>query len=384
MSKVIILLFVLLSRFAIATDAVNIRNPVSKFLMNRGTGHGGGDDAELIATKTALAEQIKAAKVAGEQALRDTEAASAALTSLQQDMEELKKDNEVRIQQMSQSSDAALQVAQVQEQAATRIEEVKARGDRELAEAKEANAKREDEIKAQYERDYLDFTNAMNEKEAELKSQHERALAEAADANAQIVAELTKTIEKESEMVASAVEKDTELVEANVALAKKNEELTTRLQELEALWQDSSQTIDAGKEEVRVQLQQEIADMTAKNSEEILALEGRLSALQQERNELKQLSLDQEQKTSQMQEESHQALNAALAEHEKEVEGLHENVAAAIMARKNIEKQTKKLESSIATFKKERDDAKQVSSGFRFSIISRSVIVCASHNLLFA
>jgi chromosome segregation ATPase len=379
MSKVIILLFVLLLSFAIDTDAVN---PVAKFLKNRGGG--GGDDAELVATKAALAEHVKAAKVASEHAMRDTQSASAALESLQKDMEELKKDNEVRIQQMSQSSDAGQQVAQVQEQAASRIEEVKARGERELAEAKEVSEKRYDEMKAQYERDYLEFSNTMTAREAESKAQHERALAEAARENSQRVAELKVTIEKEVEMVASAVEKDTESAEANVALAKENEKLTTRLQELEALWQDSSQKIDAGKEEVRVQLQKAIDDMTAKHSDEIRALEGRLSTLEQERNELQQLSVDQEQKASQMQEESRQAF----AEHEKEVEGLHENVATAIMDRKNIEKQTKELESSIATIKSERDQAKEVSSIFWCSIKSRSVpcrsvIVCASHNLLF-
>jgi hypothetical protein len=166
-----------------------------------------------------------------------------------------------------------------------------------------------------------------------------KMVASAVEKDTELVdANVAKTIEKESKMVASAVEKDTELVEANVALAKKNEELTTQLQELEAFWQDSSQKIDSGKEEVRAQLQQEIADMSAKHSEKIRALVGRLSALEQERNELKQLSVDQEQKVSHMQEQSHQALNAALAEHEKEMEGLHENVAAAIMARKNIEK----------------------------------------------
>jgi hypothetical protein len=67
MSKVIILLFVLLSRLAIDTDAAN---PVSKFLKNRGGGGGGGgDDAELVATKASLAEHVKAAKVTSEQAL---------------------------------------------------------------------------------------------------------------------------------------------------------------------------------------------------------------------------------------------------------------------------------------------------------------------------
>jgi chromosome segregation ATPase len=382
MSKVIILLFVLLSRFAIDTDAVN---PVSKFLKNRGGGGGGGgDDAELVATKASLAEHVKAAKVSSEQALRDTQAASDALASLQKDMEELKKDNEVRIQQMSQSSDAGQQLAQVQEQAAARIEEVKARGERELAEAKEASEKRYDEMKAQYERDYADFTNSMTAREAESKAQYERALAEAADANSERVAELKVTIEKEGEMVASAVEKDSESAEANVALAKKNEELTTRLQELEALWRDSSQKIDAGKEEVRVRLQQGIDEMTAKHSEEIRALEGRLSALENERNELMQFSAAQEQKVSQIQEESRQALNAALAEHEKEVEGLHENVSAAIMVRKNMEKQMKKLEGSITTLKSELDQAVQVSSSFQLLINGRSVIVCASHNFLFA
>jgi hypothetical protein len=169
-----------------------------------------------------------------------------------------------------------------------------------------------------------------------------RDVSRAAD-QIQRVAEL-KAIEK-VEMGASAVEKDTESAEANVAFAKKNEELTTRLQELEALWQDSSQKIDAGKEEVRVQLQQEIDDVTAKHAEEIRAFEGRLSALEHERNELMKLSADQEQKISW----SRQALDSAVVEHEKEVEGLHENVASAIMARKNIETQTKKLEASIAT-----------------------------------
>jgi chromosome segregation ATPase len=381
MSKNLILLFVLLSRFAIdSTDAVN---PVAKFLKNRGSL--GGDDAELVATKASLAEHVKAAKVTSEQALRDTQNASAALESLQKDMEELKRDNEVRIQQMSESSDAGQQVAQVQEQAAARIEEVKARGERELGEAKEASEKRYDEMKAQYERDYAEFSDSMTAREAELKDQHERAFAEAADANSERVAELKATIEKEVEMGASAVEKDTESAEANAALAKKNEALTTRLQELEALWQDGSQKIDAGKEEVRVQLQQEIDDMTAKHSEEIRALEGRLSALELERNELMQFKSDQDSKVSQMQEESRQTLITALAEHEKEVEGLHENVSTAIMARKNMEKQTKKLEGSIATLKSQRDQAVQVSSSFRCSINSRSVIVvCASHSLLFA
>jgi chromosome segregation ATPase len=383
MSKVTILLFVLLSRFAIGTDAVN---PVTKFLKNRVSGGGGGgDQAELVATKASLAEHVKAAKVTGEQALRDTKAASDALTSLQKDMEELKRDNEIRIQQMSQSSDVGQQVAQVQEQAAARIEEVKARGERELAEAKEASEMRYDEMKAQYEHDYAAFTNTMATREAESKAHHERALAEASVAFSERVAELKVTIEKEVEMVASAVEKDSESTEANVVLAKKNEDLTTRLQELEALWKDSSLKIAAGKEEVRVQLQQEIDEMTVKHSEEIRALEGRLSALEHERNELIQLSADREFKVSQMQEESRQALNTALAEHEREVEGLNENIATGIMARKNMEKQTKKLEGSIATLKSERDQAVQVSSSFRFSINSRSVIVvCASHNLLFA
>ncbi len=62
-------------------------------------------------------------------------------------------------------------------------------------------------MKARYERDYLEFTNVIKEREAEAKSQNERALTEAANKNSQRVAELAKRIEKESEMVASAVEK---------------------------------------------------------------------------------------------------------------------------------------------------------------------------------
>jgi hypothetical protein len=293
----------------------------------------------------------------------------------------LKKDNEVRIQQMSQSSDAGQQVAEVQEQAALRIAEVKARGERESAEAKEAFEKRYEEMKAQYERDYSELNKTMTAREAESKAQYERALAEAADKNSQKVAELKVTIEEEVEMVANAVEKDNESAEANAALAEENEKLTTRLEELE-FW--SSQKIDAGKEEVRVQLQKVIDDKDVKRVEEIQALEDILYVLEKERNELKQLSVDQEQKASQMQEENRQVLTTALAEHEKEVEGLHENVATAIMARKNSEKETKKLEGTIAIIKIERDQAKQVSSCLRFSIHSRSVIVCASHNLLFA
>jgi hypothetical protein len=364
MSKVIILLFVLLSRCAIATDAVN---PVSKFLMNR-NGGGGESDAELVASKAVLVEQVKVAEEARDQAMRDTQAASAALATLQQDMEALKKGNEVRIQQMSQSSDAAVQIAQVQEQATARVEEVKARADRELAEAKEASVKSEEELKARYEQDYSEFTNALNEREAELKSQHERALTE----NSQKVAELTSIIEKEGEMVASTVEKDTELAEANEALAKKNEELTTRIQELEALWQDSSKKIESSKEEVRVQLQQEMDDMIAKHLEEIRALEGRLSPLEQERNELQQLSADQERKTSEVWEEGRQALSTALAEHENEVEQLRGKVAAAADARKVSEKQQL---HSIAALNNELLEAKQVSSRFRFSIKSRRRII---------
>jgi chromosome segregation ATPase len=216
-------------------------------------------------------------------------------------------------------------VSCVQPRVRSFVRPAEARGDSALAEAKEASAKAEADLKARYEQDqfYLDFNNALEEGEAELRSQHERVLTEATNENSQKVAELTNIIEKEGE----------------------------------------------------------IDDVTAKYAEEMRMLEGRLSALEQERNELQQRSVDQERKTLEMQEESRQALNAALAEHEKdveeiqgkvaerekEVEELQGKVAAATEARQVSEK---KQMISIATLKNDLNNAKQVSSSFWSSINS--------------
>jgi chromosome segregation ATPase len=372
------ILLLLLTRFTVATDAVN---PISKFLMmgnSNSRSHGGArgeegvDDAELLVHAKQLVEQVQAAEASRDQALKDQQAASAALATLQIDMEDLRKDTGVRIEQLSQSSDAAQQVVQVQEQAAKRMEEVKVRYERELAEANELSAKREGELKAQYERELSEATDAIAgatdaiaETEAELKDQHRRALMEARDVSAQREAELKNTIEQKESEMASATAIDTEFAEANVELVKKNEELTARIQELDALQKDGSQRIDEGKEEVRVQLQQEIDEMTAKNSKYIEKLGGQLSAVKQERNNLQKLNADQDEKASQMQEESRQALNAALAEHEKEVEELQGKVATAIDARKQLEKEKKDQTRALATLENKLVEAKKVSSSFR-------------------
>lgn len=346
----------------------------------------------------ALSAQVQVAQQARDDAVRVQEATAASLSKLQQDMQDLRKDTDVHIAELSQSSDAAKQIT-----GASRLAEVKARYEREIAsaatfaaeqeiivrrrfenelvQAAETSATKQAALRARYENELEVASAVLTSKEAEFKKELERTLSESSAASAAREKEVTASLDqKQGELMAVIAQKDAATAEAEATFAASNKELNGKLQAADSKWQDVNQKISAAKEEVTGEMKKEMGESVAKLNDELEALEKENTSLQEERGGLKETVAAQEKKFLKLQEESQSALSTVLAANDKEAEALQKKLGIALSAQKALDKETRVISKKLAIMKEEYDEVAEVSLlQFRSLMI---LVVCGFITLL--